>query len=372
MKSLKLITAVLFAASALLGAYAQGKTAKANASKSAPMLSSFCGFKAGEDEQTAKKPSKVKDLVGEAYCARKPFRRFKDAILEYDDAGCLVTVQAIARVQKMKFDSAKKELDACCKELSKFGLTFDEEWEETDDVLAQKHGNGRGVDDIAVQCQIDEENEQGVILQITIAWNLRELLHNPQPVHIKTAAFNPKAEVSRMTFAEKAFGVKFGQDLSKSVKLDRFDEEILKEQANLGALIGNSYWLERKLSSPFHGFGTINFVVDGPSEKRLQSISLFPSEYAAKSVDAEKAAHKKTLSGMGKWLGIDDFNTTETTNVQKVDERIDENTVVKAGKTVILDSISESGGLKVKLRSIISVPDKGDISVSREFDISAQ
>ena len=306
MKTTKLIAVFLFAAVALSVAYAQGKAKgapnKAQGAKSPPTLSSFCGFKAGEEMQAAKKRSKLKYGDMEVYWARKPFRKFKDVTLEYVDTGHLISIQAIARMPKMNLAAARKELESCCKELSKSGVAFDKEWDGQGGVFINKHGRGRGVDDMMVSGQIDPENAQGVIMQIMIAWNLRFFL---QPtLKVNPAKYKPESELTRKEFVENVFGLKFGENVFDTIKrgpLDFKDSDAL---------------VSRILSAPVCGIDEAGMFQG--EENKLALVSLCRSSYdppVEKNVAAAKARCDKELASVADWLGLapKDFQTTEKT-----------------------------------------------------------
>lgn len=375
MKTIKLMTAVLLAANMLLGAYAQAKTksapGKLQGAKNAPVMDSFCGFKAGENTNKAKTKPKEPLWPGEktTYVARKSLRKFKEVELEYDEKDRLCRVSAYAWLKNTKLSVGLKELDACCRELGKFGFAFPADWTKDDEDSRSKSATDSHGTEIKAICGY-QQDYASTLLEIHVEWNLFEILHNPPPVKIKAGAFSQKAGIARIAFVEKSFGVKFGQDISKFIKLDEFDEECLEELAKMGERIGDFGFVERKLASPFCGFDIVTFFLDSPSKKSLQEIVLSMDAFLAQSVEAAKAAHNKSLSAIEKWLGLDAFNTVENENVKEEDEIIGKNKVVKAGKAIVIDSDCESGGLKVRLRSVIHMPKGEDIVVTRSLEIS--
>lgn len=359
---------VSFAFAAFLQFTAHGAGNKAKTQT----FSSFCGFAAGESKSMAKKLPKdpLWPDAKTTYAARKSFRKFKEVELEYDDKSRLYRVSAYAWLKNTKLAAGLKELDATCKELGKAGFAFPPAWTQDNVDSRSKTAYDAHETQIEAICGYQQEFD-GTLLEIHVKWRLHKLLHNPAPVRIKGGTYGPKTKIPRTAFIEKAFGVKFGQDVSKSIKLDEFDEEGLEELAKIGKLIGDKIWVERNLASPFCGFDMVRFHLDDPSKKCLRTILLSKPVETAQSVDAAKATHEKSLSAFKNWLAIDGFNTDEHENVQEFDQKVDDNTFIMAGKTIILDSACENDGLKVKLRSIIHVPKKGSgISVTRNLAIS--
>ncbi len=362
------VVSLAFAAFSQFTAYGAGNQTKAQT------FSSFCGFVAGESKNMAKKSPKdpLWPDVKTTYVARKSFRKFKEVELVYDDKSRLYRVSAYAWLKNTKLAAGLKELDADCKELGKAGFAFPPAWTQDDGDSRSKTACDAHETQIEAICGYQQEFN-GTLLEIRVNWNLHKLLHNPPPVKIKGGTYVPKTKIPRTAFIEKAFGVKFGQDISKSIKLDEFDEEGLEELAKIGELIGDKIWVERNLASPFCGFDIVRFHLDGPSKKCLRTILLSKPMATAQSVDAAKATHEKSLSAFKNWLAIDGFNNDEHENIQESDQKVDDNTFIKAGKTIILESVCENDGLKVKLRSIIHVlKNSSVISVMRYLNISPQ
>lgn len=213
---------------------------------------------------------------------------------------------------KMKFAAAKKELDACCKELSRSGLSFDKDWKETGEVLVQKQGSGRGVDDVLLMGQVDPENDQGFILEIAIAWNLRFFL---QPVlKARPSKYDPESGLERKEFVEKVFGLKFGENVFDTIKRGPLDVK------------DSDSFVSRILSAPVCGIDEVMLFQNGSNGKLIQ-ISLLRSQYApprVKDVADAKARCGKELASIADWLGLAtaDFKTTEKTEDKGAKETV--------------------------------------------------
>ena len=242
----------------------------------------------------------------------------------------------------MKLDTAKKELELCCKELSKSGVQFDDKWDNINDVVFSKHGSGKGVPDIAVMGQIDPENPNGAYLQITIAWEPRYFLQ-PQ-LKVKPAKYNPQSGLSRKEFVENVFGLKFGANVFDTIQhgpLDFKDSDAV-------------VW--RPLSAPVCGIGEVQLFQG--EEKKLNLISLCTTDSPSpKEKDEATAKTKcaKSLVSIAAWLGLTpaDFETNEKT---------EDKTGAFAYKETTIESVWFKDGFQIEVRCGWSkMKDSGDI-----------
>ena len=340
MKMIKFTLAAIFVAGLAFGALAQGKTQNP---KPAQMLQSFCGFKAGEDKKAAKKPSKFHgyEHVGIIYHSRKPFHKFNEVLLEYADTDNLVMITALS-INKKNLAAARKELDACCKELSKYGIRFDEKWNDLNEAVFEKHGSGRGVPEIVATGQVDPNNPNGSLMSITVLWDLRYFLQ-PQ-LKVKPAKYNPKSELSKKEFVENVFGLKFGENIFDTIKrgpLDFQDSDALAS---------------RILSAPVCGIDEVQLFQG--EEKKLNLISLVSSSVSApKEKDEASAKTKcaKSLASIAGWLALapTDFETTEKT--------MDSERGVPSTDTTV-ESVYFKDGFQIEIRCGWSkIKDSGDI-----------
>ena len=277
-------------------------------------LTSFCGFKAGENQAKIKVAKGEKDY-NDAVRVRTPFRKFKNARLRFSSTGELVEVDAVLYIDKMKPAAAKKELDDCCKKLAKYdGLDglVSASWVSDGSGLKKELSDGNSA---YVQIQGDTDFDwclpsgkatKGAFFSITVSWDLDAL--NRKPFAVTRGDYVPGKGMSRREFIEKVFGVKFGEDLFKHITKGKDDDEYLKMGA--GCVI-------RKTSSPVCGFVTVRF--DLTSDGRLCGIDLLPDMKAnGRNLSEEKAklsaeaSLDKVRSATGKWLGIEPFEAKDT------------------------------------------------------------
>ena len=277
-------------------------------------LNAFCGFKAAEPQAKIKAAKGEKDYA-DAVRARTPFRKFKNAKLNFSPAGELVEVDALLYIDKMKPAAAKKELDDCCKELAKYdglsglassnwvsdGSTFKKEWSDGNGTYVQIQGVVEFTKNLP-----SGKTTTGAFFLITVGWDLESI--NRKPFAVTRGDYVPGKGMSRREFIEKAFGVKFGEDLFKYITKGKNDDEYLK--------IGSGC-VTRKPSSPVCGFATVRF--DLTSDGRLCGIDLLPDLKAKggnlseeKARLSAEASLDKVRSAAGKWLGLSPFEAKET------------------------------------------------------------
>lgn len=266
-------------------------------------LRSFCGFNAGDDESKCKTGPRSNRLLAETFVrARKPFRKFKDVELRFEE-GKLNGVSAYACIDNMKPTAAQKELDDCCKELAKLGIKFPADW-DIDGSKYKKEGSGEGV---YVQLQGDVESTRYIpgksdktvkcaVFSIDVAW---DLLATNSKMQVKQGNYSPKSGITRREFIERSFGVKFGEPISKYVKIG-------KNEAELVALSG---YIVRDLSAPVCGCRNIRFHT---GEKML-SFELLGNirAHKVKSADAARASIEKSCGLLEKWLALESIEIKE-------------------------------------------------------------
>lgn len=345
MKMIKFTLAAIFVAGLAFGALAQGKTQNP---KPAQMLQSFCGFKAGEDKKAAKKPSKFPGYedVGGIYRSRKPFHKFNEVLLEYADTDNLVMITALS-INKKNLAAARKELDACCKELSKYGIRFDEKWNDLNEAVFEKHGSGRGVSEIVATCQVAPNNPNGSLMSITVSWDLRYFLQ-PQ-LKVKPAKYNPKSELSKKEFVENVFGLKFGENIFDTIKRGPLDFQ------------DSDAFVSRILSAPVCGIDEVQLFQG--EEKKLGLISLFSISSVSAPNEKDEASAKtkcaKSLASIAGWLALapTDFETTEKTK--------DSECGIPSTDTTV-ESVYFKDGFEIEILCGWSkIKDSGDILLTR-------
>lgn len=281
-------------------------------------LTTFCGFKAGENQAKIKTAKGDKDY-NDAVRVRTPFRKFKNATLKFSPAGELVEVDAVLCIDKMKPATAKKELDDCCKELAKYdGLNglVSASWVSDGSRFKKELSDGNGAyvqiqgDTDFTRCLPSGKTSTGAFFSVTVSWELDTL--NRKPFAVANGDYVPGKGVSRREFVEKALGVKFGEDLFKYITKEKADDEYLK----LGARS-----VIRKTSSPVCGCSKICFVMT--SSGSLSSIELLADGKAAKGNLSEEKARlsaaasiDKVRSAAEKWLGVASFEKKETVDDQ--------------------------------------------------------
>lgn len=276
-------------------------------------LTAFCGFKAGENQAKIKAAKGEKDY-NDAVRVRTPFRKFKNARLRFSSTGELVEVDAVLYIDKMKPAAAKKELDDCCKELAKYdGLDglVSASWVSDGSGLKKELSDGNSA---YVQIQGDTDFDRclpsgkatkGAFFSIAVSWDLDAL--NRKPFAVTKGDYVPGKGVSRREFIEKAFGVKFGEDIFKYITKEKDDSQAMEL----------SRCVIRKLSSPICGFATVRF--DLTSAGRLCGIDFLPHGKAnggnlseEKARLSAEASLDKVRSATGKWLGIEPFEAKDT------------------------------------------------------------
>ena len=146
----------------------------------------------------------------------------------------------------------------------------------------------------------------------------------PSALKVKQGNYTPRGKLTRREFVEKAFGVKFGEELAKYVKPDNDGD------ADLGVM-------HKKLASPVCGLKDALFFVSRSGE--LERIQLSPQSPAKREqgIKATKARLDRFSQTAGKWLGIKSFESQESI-VGDSEE----------GKAWNLARVFEEDGLKVK------------------------
>ena len=146
----------------------------------------------------------------------------------------------------------------------------------------------------------------------------------PSALKVKQGNYTPRGKLTRREFVEKAFGVKFGEELAKYVKPDNDGD------ADLGVM-------HKKLASPVCGLKDALFFVSRSGE--LERIQLSPQSPAKREqgIKATKARLDRFSQTAGKWLGIKSFEPQESI-VGDSEE----------GKAWNLARVFEEDGLKVK------------------------
>lgn len=259
-----------------------GSIIAAPASPSSKMLTSFCGFKPGE-KRPAKEPTR----------ARKSFRKFREIRqLLYTEDGKLNGVCASAFLDKMNGAAAKMELNLCCKELEKQGISFVEDWVEDGNKLTRK-GCGSFVS-VSIYAELETTRQlpsgkmaKGASADIELVWSCVDL----KPYSLKPGKYIDKDGKSRREFLEDAFGFKFDE---------KIPEAKITSWKNLAEL--NTY--TTRLATPFLGMVMVELHYFGDS-KSLKSMELRRS-YNLKLDDAKKE-HANLCDQVKKWLAIETF-----------------------------------------------------------------
>ena len=297
---------------------------------------SLFGFKAGEDR--AKIKLKKSSLDDRYFRARKPFRKFRDVQLTYNDNGKLRGITAVVWIDGMKkFDAVKQEVEACCREFSVFGIIFREKQENAPEFSA--YGRGPGIEGMDIRGSVGERYDErgrarvGARLTIEFNWNL-----DFKPINVKIANYNTKFGISRKDFIEKTFGMKFGESIVKYIELNNEDRERLSENGKY-----NIYYVYRYISSPICGFNAVYVYLDNKDNMRIKGID-FVNREQVKDMAAAKARFENVRTALGKWLGIDSFDMKED------DKSLDSN----KNESVSIVATFEDKGLRVKIRDFIT------------------
>jgi len=297
---------------------------------------SLFGFKAGEDQ--AKIKLTKSSLDDRYFRARKPFRKFRDVQLTYNDNGKLRGITAVAWIDSMKnFAAVKKEVEACCKEFSVFGITFREKQENDPEFSA--YGRGPGIEGMDIRGSVGQRYDErgrarvGASLTIEFNWNL-----DFKPINVKVANYSTKFGISRKEFIEKTFGMKFGEAIVKYIELNNEDRERLSENGKY-----NLYYVYRYMSSPICGFNGVCVYLDNKDNMRIKGIG-FDNRVQVKDMAAAKARFENVRTALGKWLGIDSFDMKED------DKSLDSN----KNESVSIVATFEDKGLRVKIRDFIT------------------
>ena len=257
-------------------------------------LTSFCGFKAGEKKQSIK-VSKGNDIYPETVRCRTPFRKFRDARLNFSDDDRLESVCAVTFIQGMKPNGGKAELNKCCSELEKYGIVFPKEWKDQGEGHLEKIGSGPGVSLVHIQGNLqasryDEKSEKelkGVLITIDLSWELTP------PTMSETTKYDATNKVSRRVLVEKTFGVKFGEDIPIAIMRSRYT---------------------KKLDPPMFGLTDIVYIRP-PNSPKLYGVRLDGKGPAAKNSAAVKPAFTKLCNEVRNWLGFDRYDNENQESV---------------------------------------------------------
>lgn len=233
-------------------------------------LTSFCGFTAGEIKKGEKG-------IAEPIRARTPFYGFRDVLLGYSPKGRLDGVVAI-KPAKEEIDTARKELDLCCKELARNGIRFQDWKVENEGRRFCRRGDG---EDVSVNVFLDADNDKKKVASISIAVNWQGVDSWIVP---KDEKFKAKSNLTRKAFVENVFGMKFGEELPVGV--------------NPGS---------GKLSSPICGLAKI-FILPCPESRKLWGLRLDGQGRAAKKSADVKPEFAGLCKGVRKWLGFSRYD----------------------------------------------------------------
>ncbi len=272
-------------------------------------LTSFCGFKRGEKKQNIR-VSKGNNIYPDSVRCRSPFRKFRDARLKFSADDRLVGVEAVTFIQGMKPSDGKAELDKCCSELAKYGITFPDEWRDQGEGRVDKEGNGSGISLIHIQGDLqairrDERSSKeikGVLLTIDLSWGDSDVdAYSP-----KVGKYIAKNNLSRREFMEKCFGVKFG--------------EAIPDVVRKGSRYNNNRLVIAKSAPSICGMNDLSFYCD--SDGKLGSIIL-GRHITPRNIKGAEPEYGRLCGEVKSWLEIDSFETKD----------ISENFVTKKGAT---------------------------------------
>jgi len=320
----------------LLTAMALWPITESHGAPIAKELKSFCGFKAGEKKKDIK-VSKGNDVYPETVRCRTPFRKFRDARLSFSPDDRLSGVSAVTFIKGMKPKAGRAELDACCAELSKYGIVFPDDWrEENGGRILNKVGTGPGVSSAHIQGDIevtryDEKTEKeikGVMISIDIGWDLRP------PVSPKTMPYNPQSGLSRREFVENVFGVKFGKAIP----------DTLKESITWPDVVGAAV-AQARVSPSFFGMQNIDFEC-ARQTKEIKKLRLSGRYAKTKSVTVQRREYLAFCNEIKNWLKLAPASGKEGDDITFEDDSIQVDVVasVEGGTVCFTMHILPVGG----------------------------
>ena len=279
----------------LWGTATYGQYSSRGATKS---LTSFCGFKAGEIKKSDKG-------IQESIRARTPFRRFRDVRLEYTPNGKLYGVCAHSFFDKMKPDAAKKELELCCAEFGRYGISFPKKWTSSDGGnLLQKLGRGdwgtevhvRGI--LATTRWLESGKKMsGASIDILVRWNGFDWY----TITPKLGNYNPQRKLTRREFIEQVIGVKLESQLQSEINGSVYEQN---------AMVNTSV----KLVPSLLGMASAE-IKCSKSTKEVKGINLYIGK--CDLIQDSAAAKKeciKMCDRLKKWLCIDALAVEEETS----------------------------------------------------------
>ena len=268
-------------------------------------LTSFCGFKSGEVKKSERG-------VNEPIRARTPFRKLRDVRLVYSSNGRLQSVEAFAFIDKMKPDSGRKELDLCCKELARHGISFPEDWNIDDDGnVSSRNGSGDGVDvhitgNLAAEQSASSGSRKirkGTLITIGIDWKGNDTGTNTPKEENYRDAITPKAgnytdtsKLTRRAFIESVLGVTLGEELPTGIK----------DNCKILSMYVQEDMRAARLALPICGMSEIRFQSDKASHK-LQSVTLSRQGPAVKTAADVKPKYNKLCEEVMNWLSIGSY-----------------------------------------------------------------
>lgn len=259
-------------------------------------LDSFCGFKAfslpkkGDD---GSKPVK----------ARKPFRKFKDVILEYaprylngGKSGempqvCLRGVHAFCMVDGKDHMAVKREFDECCKDLARLGVVFEEM--KDDGGTISRHG--------VAKC-FRGENTEGLMMasvDVYVRGNGRDAGKKKRAFGIRVGwerfsgsffgflgSFSMNAEEKSQNgpkeLLETLVGSKFGEEIQPRIlKSIEFAAKLNRKGADEPLV----YW--KRLSKPFLGMKIVKWGYS-PTTKKLIMVRMENNDSVWRGWDSVK------------------------------------------------------------------------------------
>ena len=243
------------------------------------LLTEFCGVKAGEKKQ-GMKVRQGDDLYPRTVRCPKPFRKFRNARLNFSEDDKLIGISAITFIERMTPNAGKFELDSCCAELAKSGIRFPEKWNdvERNGRFLRKTGTGPGVASVEIQGDLqasrydDEDQKQtGILITIDLTWSFAPVF-TP-----KTAPYNPQGGLSRLKFVENALGVTFGEKAPVPFA---------------------------QVSPPLLGMSSLLLQLPGNGQEELKVLSLSGRRAKSKRPMEQKREYIAFCNEIGNWLKL--------------------------------------------------------------------
>lgn len=246
-------------------------------------LDSFCGFKAFSLPKKGDDGSKTVK-------ARKPFRKFKDVILEYAprylNGGktgempqvCLRGVHAFCMVDGKDHMAVKREFDECCKDLARLGVVFEEM--KDDGGTISRHGvakcfrgeNTEGLMMASVDVYVrgngrDAGKKKRAFFGIRVGW---ERFSGSFFGFLGSFSMNAeeKSQNGPKELLETLVGSKFGEEIQPRIlKSIEFAAKLNRKGADEPLV----YW--KRLSKPFLGMKIVKWS-HSPTTKKLTMIRM--------------------------------------------------------------------------------------------------